>query len=130
MQPTLISRFVALMVVKQELAMAKESFNTVEMAFVYGVVTMALASSASSNRSEKGREAIEGVSVLLSQAGYEVVIVEGCKKEEPHRWLEVGRHGGRPELIVDLSAPENPHDTVLPKCSRTGRTYLAGEDLC
>ena len=50
MQPTLISRFVALMVVKQELAMAKESFNTVEMAFVYGVVTMALASSASSNR--------------------------------------------------------------------------------
>ena len=109
--------------------MADTSFDTMEMAFVYGVVTLALTASASGGGFERSQGPIEAVSLLLSQAGYEVVVVEGRKRQEPHRWLEVGRPGEAPELVVDLSAPESPHDTVLLKFHRAGRTYLTGEDL-
>ena len=96
--------------------MVDTSFETMEMAFVYGVVTLALAASAPGSGSERSHGPVEGVSSMLGQAGYEVVVVEGRKRQEPHRWLEVGRPGEAPELIVDLSAPDSSHDTVLPKC--------------
>ena len=100
------------------------AFDTMEMAFVYGIVTLALEGSGAPDGPDRGRERRERVSSLLSQAGYEVIIVSGRRKGEPGEWMEVGRPGVAPEVIVDMTAPGRPRDTVLLKRSKAGRSFV------
>ncbi len=107
--------------------MAARIFGTMDMAFVYGVVSLALETLDVDDSNPNDQGQFVQVSSLLGQAGFDVFMVDGRKKGEPHEWLEVGHIGETPVLIVDLSAPKNPRDTVLLKHSAKGRAYLALE---
>jgi hypothetical protein len=107
---------------------ADRDFGTMEMAFVYGVVTLALDGSDVRDGLINGGDADERVAMLLSQAGYEVSKVYGDRRGICHGWLEVGQPNHLPELIVDISTPDRPHDTVLRKDSRTGRAYSHSQE--
>jgi hypothetical protein len=102
-----------------------------EMAFVYGVVTLALDTLDTEDPHPSDKCGLDRVSSLLGQAGFDVFTVDGGKNGVPHEWLEVGHIGQTSELIVDLSVPERPHDTVLHKSSRRGMLYsVACEGTC
>jgi hypothetical protein len=88
------------------------TFRTMEMAFVYGVVTLAL----------DGPDAHDG------PPREHVVMMDGRRNGELHEWLEIGRPDRLPELIVDISAPDHPHETVLCKDSRGGMHYSCSRE--
>ena len=104
------------------------TFRTMEMAFVYGVVTLALDAPEVHDGPSREQGPRERVADLLSQAGYDVVMMDGRKNGEIHEWLEVGRPGRLPELIVDISVPSRPHETVLCKGSRGGMHYSCSQE--
>lgn len=107
---------------------AAGTFRTMEMAFVYGVVTLALDGPDAHDGPPREQGPREWVAGLLSQAGYDVVMMDGRKNGELHEWLETGRPGRLPELIVDISAPDRPHETVLCKGSRGGMRYSCSQE--
>ena len=103
--------------------MTDKSFDTMEMAFVYGVVTLALSKSDEHDVSESHFRRLERVATLLNQGGFDVVVVEGRKGGRPHEWLEVGHPGEARNLVVDISIPDCPRDTVFLKNNKTREAY-------
>ena len=97
--------------------------SNLELAFIYGVATLALETARSGGASSDEPDGLLCAESLLGQTGYDAAVVQGLKCGRPYKWIEIGHEKSEREVIVNMSPPLSPHDTVIRKKSLKGSEY-------
>ena len=104
--------------------MGRPRMRNLDLAFVHGLVAMALEMSGIHHPSDVAPSSLFQVASVLNQAGFSVEVVCGEKDGLQLRWIELGLSEGDLDVIVDISNQLGPGEGVFRKGSRRGEEFL------